>query len=116
MDTVANSSGGHDVVEIRAGARIESEHDYQLGLAQWAKQCEAAVESSINDYIDATIVRQELLQGCFHAMHRLTAQNAPAEMVSTSWRPEPTAGDRLGALPVSQQAQHASRARDRVMV
>ena len=61
-------------------------------------------------HIDATIVRQELLQGCFHAMHRLTAQNAPADMVSTSWRPEPTAGDRLGALPASQQAQHAIRA------
>ena len=55
VDAAAHSNG-HDIVEIRASARIESEHEYQMGLAQWGKQCEAAVESSTNDYIDAMIV------------------------------------------------------------
>ena len=55
VDAAAQSSG-HDIVEIRASARIESEHEYQMGLAQWGKQCEVAVESSTNDYIDAMIV------------------------------------------------------------
>ena len=55
VDTKGQSSG-HDVVEIKASARITSEQEYQLGLAQWAKQCETAVEESTLDYIDVMIV------------------------------------------------------------
>ena len=55
MDAAAQSSG-HDIVEIRASARIESEHDYQMGLARWGKKCEDAVEESTNDYIFSMIV------------------------------------------------------------
>ena len=55
VDTKAQSSR-HDVVEIKANARIKSAQEYQLGLAQWAKQCETAVEESTLDYIDAMVV------------------------------------------------------------
>ena len=53
---VAAQRDGHDVVEIKASGRIESEHEYQMALAQWGKLCENAVESSTNDYIDAMVV------------------------------------------------------------
>ena len=43
-------------METKASARIKSAQEYQLGLAQWAKQCETAVEESTLDYIDAMIV------------------------------------------------------------
>ena len=36
--------------------------------------------------IDACIVRQELLQGCFHALARLTAQSTPADAAACSAR------------------------------
>ena len=43
-------------METKASTRIKSAQEYQLGLAQWAKQCETAVEESTLDYIDAMIV------------------------------------------------------------
>ena len=42
--------------EVRASSRIESEHEYQMGLAAWGKQCEQAVQASVEDYINATVV------------------------------------------------------------
>ena len=55
VDATAQSSG-HEAVEVRASTRIESEHEYQMGLAEWGRLCEQAVESSTNDYIDSVIV------------------------------------------------------------
>ena len=42
--------------EIKATSRIESEHEYQMGLAEWGKRCETAVNDSVEDYINSTIV------------------------------------------------------------
>ena len=55
VDTQAVSSG-QNVTQIRAISRIESEHEYQMGLAQWGQQCATAVENSVEDFINATIV------------------------------------------------------------
>ena len=62
-------------------------------------------------HLDLSVVRQELLQGCFHALQRLCAQNAPAETPPVTWRPEPemltshAAKARKSAPPVRAQAQ-----------
>jgi hypothetical protein len=62
-------------------------------------------------HLDLSVVRQELLQGCFHALQRLCAQNAPAETQAVTWRPEPeifashAAKARKSAPPARAQAQ-----------
>ena len=63
-------------------------------------------------HIDTCVVRQELLQGCFHALHRLTAQSAPTDAsIPATWRAEPGVVRSPGAALGNSAPSAATQAR-----